>query len=176
MTDFQNISAKISEMLTAAQRCSTDETADNYDLLDEQLGELDAIAKNAVGSHVAYRPLIDKLEKGAPLSDDELTTVKSLIVGDADSYVKYSDDFDRTKSEVHRIIDEIRGLESSELDLQGLMKLRVLCEEASSSLVPALHYVKNKERIQKFEEHTGGTLSKEAGQVLARIIKEKAGQ
>ena len=50
------------------------------------------------------------------------------MVGDADYYAKY-DDFDRSESELKRIIEEIHRLQTSNLDADGLMHLRVLCRE-----------------------------------------------
>ena len=56
-----------------------------------------------------------------------------------------------------------------------MLHLRVLCWEASSALEPTLHYLEQKERIRKFEEHTRGPLTLGAGRVLARIVNEMMG-
>jgi hypothetical protein len=34
-----------------------------------------------------------------------------------------------------------------------------------------MHYLEQRERVRKFEEHTRGPLGPDAGHVLARIIK-----
>jgi hypothetical protein len=60
-----------------------------------------------------------------------LNTLKLLIVGDAEYYLKYDDGFDRCKNETSKIVDEIRRLQSSDLDVDALMHLRVLCREAT---------------------------------------------
>jgi len=86
------------------------------------------------------------------LGADELKTLRSLIVGNADYYLKYDDDFDRSKSDLGKILDQIRQLQSSEFDPETLMHLRVLCREASSALVPTVHYLEQKERVRRFEE------------------------
>jgi len=38
-------------------------------------------------------------------------------------YLKYDDDFERSKSELGRILDQIRRLQSNDLDLEMLMHL-----------------------------------------------------
>ena len=174
MADSQEIAAKISETLNTAGQLSTAETVQNYSLLRAQLEELDSSARRSLQSHVGYKPLLAKLQQGSPLTADELKTLRSLIVGDADQYLKYDDDFDRSKSELGRILDQIRQLKSRDFDLETLMHLRVLCREASSALVPTVHYLEQKERVQRFEEHTRGPLSSDASRILAGIIANMA--
>ena len=171
MADHQEATTKISEALKAADRCSATETTDSYSALNEQLWELNSLLGQSLQSHISYQPILTKLQNGTALTTDELKTLRSLIVGDADQYLKYDDDFERSKRELGRIIDQIRGLQSNNLNLETLMHLRVLCREASSALAPAMHYLEQKERVQRFEEHTRGPLDREAGRVLAGIIK-----
>jgi hypothetical protein len=134
--DYPEITAKLSETLNTAEKCSTAETVENYSLLGEQLNELASTAGQSLLSHGEYQPLIDKLEKGSELTEAELKTVRSLIVGDADQYLKYSDDFACMKAELSGIIGQVEQLKSQDLDIEALMRLRVLCKEASSALVP----------------------------------------
>jgi hypothetical protein len=168
----QEFAAKIAEALTTAVRCSADENVDNYGILNTQLQELDSSAGQCLQSHAGYRPLVSKLENGNPLTAEELKMLRSLIIGDADYYLKYDDDFDRSKADLGKILDQIRRLQSSEFDPETLMRLRVLCQEASSALVPTVHYLEQKDRVRRFEEHTRGPLDRDAGRVLAGIVKD----
>ena len=172
MTGYQEVAARMADALKTAQKCSTSETVENYSLLQEQLGELDAAAKRSLRLNVAYQPLVAKLDQGEPLTEADLKILRSLVVGDADQYLKYDDSFNRTKTEVGKLLDQVRELSSHGLDLEALMHLRVLCQEASSALAPTLHYLSQKDRVQKFEEHTAGPLSPAARHILAGIIKE----
>ena len=172
--DYQEVAAKISEALNTAQECSTAETVENYSRLGAQLDDLDTATKRSVQSHEGHQALVDKLERGTPLTEVELKTLRSLIVGDAEQYLKYGDNFERTKTELIKILDQVRELGSHDLDLETLTHLHVLCQEASSALAPTLHYLEQKDRVRKFEEHIRGPLSGDAGHVLARIIKEMA--
>lgn len=174
MADSQDVAAKISETLNTASQLSTAETVQNYSLLRAQLDELDLLARQSLQSHVGYKPLLTKLQQGSPLTAEELETLRSLIVGDADQYLKYDDDFDRSKGELGRILDQIRQLKSRDLNLETLMHLRVLCREAFSALGPTMHYLEQKERVQRFEEHTRDPLSGDASRILAGIIANMA--
>jgi hypothetical protein len=114
---------------------------------------------------------VGKLENGKPITPNDLNTLKLLMVGDADYFVKYDDDFDRSESELKRIIEEIRKLQTSNLDVDGLMHLRVLCREACSVANPATFYLEQKERVRKFEEATTGGIDSESGRFFAHMIR-----
>jgi hypothetical protein len=175
LADHQEVAAKLSEALTAASQCSTAETVEKYSVLAEQLSELSSLVEQSLRSRVGYQPLLTKLQNGTSLTADELKTLRSLIVGDADQYLKYDDDFERSKSDLGKILDQIRKIQSTDLNVEALMHLRVLCREAASAMVPTVHYLEQKERVQRFEEHTRGPLDPNAYRVLAGIIKQMMG-
>ncbi len=175
MVDSLEVTAKISQVLDTATQCSADETAENYSLLGERLGDLESSAGQFLRSHTAYQFLVTKLQQDSPLTADDLKTLRSLIVGDADEYLKYDDDFEQSKSELGRVLGQIRQLRSSTLGPETLMRVRVLCREAASALAPTVHYLEQKERVRNFEEHTRGALSSDTRRMLTGIIKDMAG-
>jgi hypothetical protein len=108
LADHQEVATKIAEALNAGAQCSAAETVENYSVLSEQLWELNSLLGQSLESHIGYQPLLTKLQNGTTLTADELKTLRSLIVGDADQYLKYDDDFERSKSELGRILDQTR--------------------------------------------------------------------
>jgi len=171
MAENKEVSAKIVETLGWADRCFQAENSEGYEGLNEQLEELETLAKKNFETHADYKALLSKLEQGASLTPDELNTLKLLLVGDADYYLKYDDDFDRSESELKKIVDEIRKLPLSDLDVDGLMHLRVLCREACSVARPTAFYLEQKERVGKFEQATRDGIDRESGKFLANLIK-----
>ena len=174
MADNADIAGTMSEALNTATQCSSAETVENYSHLAAQLQELDALAGRTLRSQVASQSILTKLQQGTSLTADELATLRSLIVGDADEYIKYDDDFEEAKTELAKVLDEIRGLASPDTDLEALKHLRVLCREASSALAPVLRYLEQKERVRNFEEHTRGPLSADAARIFAGIVRGMA--
>ena len=170
----QDFAATVSLALAAADRCTAAETSDNYAVLGDRLEQLETLAKETVHAHLAYRPIVDKLREGTALTPDELKTLRALIVGDAEYYVKYDEEFDRSKGELTKIIAEIRQLQSSEPDTATLMHVAVLCREAMTLLAATEHYLEEKERVRRFEQATRGPIDLEAGRTLARIIEGMA--
>jgi hypothetical protein len=147
MADTQQLAAKLSDALNTAARCSSSDDAEGYRLLAEKLAELESSAGQYLRSHMAYQAVVGKLQHDQPLTSDDVKTLRSLIVGDADDYLKYDDDFGHAKGELARIVGEIQKLQSSEPSPESLMRLRVLCREAASALVPTVHYLEQKERV-----------------------------
>jgi hypothetical protein len=175
MDDTQNIAGKISGALDAAAQCASQETARNYDLLGEHLGGIETAVGELLRSHVAYRPLLAKLQQGGQLAPDEFEALRSLVVGDADEYLKYDDDFEQSKKELNRILEQIRQLDSHELDIEALKRLRVLCREASNALTETSRYVQQKERVRNFEDHTRDALTDDVRRMLASMVERMAG-
>lgn len=171
MANNDDVSAKLAELLDAATKCSAAETSDNYSVLKERLEELESLTRKSFVSHMNYSPVLDKLQKGNPLSDDEMKTLRAMIVGAADYYLKYDDDFARSKVEVGKVLDQIRSLQSSGLDADTLMHLGVLCREAESALIPTAYYLEQKESAARFEAATQGSIDRNAAAVLVRIIR-----
>jgi len=127
VADNAEVAERMSEALSAATQCSSAETVENYNHLAAQLQELNALAARTLRSQVTSQSLLTKLQQGTSLTADELATLRSLIVGDADEYLKYDDDFEEAKTELTKILDEIRGLSLADTDPEALKHLRVLC-------------------------------------------------
>ncbi|HLZ06520.1 MAG TPA: hypothetical protein VKR55_30795 [Bradyrhizobium sp.] len=174
MADIQDLVAQISEALNVAAQSSTAGTAENYSRLAEKLSELESSSGQYLRSHTAYRSLLAKLQLEKPLTPDDLKTLRSLIVGDADEYLKYDDDFEQSKAELTRVIDGIQKLQSTELNPETLMHLRVLCREATSALVPTVHYLEQKQRVKNFDDNVHEPLSSDTRRMFARVIEDLA--
>jgi hypothetical protein len=172
MAGPQDVVAKVEDALAAASRCSTDETTQNFDALAQELQDLAELARLSCQSHDYYGALIGKLRAGDALSAEEMAKVRLLIVGDAEYYLKYDEEFSRCKSDLAKIVAEIERLKQSEFSVDALMHLSVLCREADSLLVLAQHYLDSRDRVRRFEESTkAGALDRDSARTLATIIE-----
>jgi hypothetical protein len=174
MAQNQEVSDKLKEALEVADKCFKDENSEGYDALSEQLEELETLTRDSYEQHVDYKLLVDKLENGKPLTPEELSTFRRVIVGDAEYYLKYDDEFDRCRAESGKIVDEIRRLRSADMDVDDLMHLSVLCREATRALVPTGYYLEQKERLRKFQEATSQPIDRESGRMLADMLRHLA--
>jgi len=165
------ISDTIKQTLALASRCAQAETSDNYGLLEDQVEELEAQARELFQSRLDIASLLSKLKQAQPLAPADLKTLELLIVGDAEYFLKYETDVDHWKSEVKRLVGELASLQSAPLDVDGLMHLRALCREIGRVLPDIVFYSDQKERTAKFQEATKGPLDAEGYRVLTEIVE-----
>jgi len=170
MGNGSQIAASIRAALEQAARCAAAETSDNYGGLDAQVEELDGLARESVQSHLDIASLLPKLRERKPLAPGDLKTLELLIVGDAESFLKYEADLPRWRDEVHQLTTEISQLQTSQLDVDGLLHLRALCQELRRVVPDIVYYLDQKERAARFQQATQGPLDAEAYRVLAEIV------
>jgi len=115
---------------------------------------------------------LPKLKAGKPLTASDLKTLELLIVGDAEYFLRYETEFDHWKSQLQQLINEISQLQSSLLDVDGLMHLRALCGEVRRVLPAIVYYLNQKERTQKFQQAAQGPVDADAYRVLAEIVEQ----
>jgi hypothetical protein len=166
-----DVVAQIDGMLAAAASCAADPTTQNYDTLQQELRDLGELAHITCERNVDHRGLARKLRAGETLSPEEINTVRLLLVGDADYYLKYDEEFERCRDEVQKIVGEIERFKGGELGVDGLMHVSTLCREASNLLALAQHYLEARERVRRFETTTAGGLDRQTGLALAGIIE-----
>ncbi len=170
MGDVSQVATSISAAIDQANRCAATETSDSYDELGARVSTLEGRAHQAVKSQLDIASLLPRLKESKPLGPAELKTLELLIVGDAEYFLKYEADLDRWKGEVSQLIAEIANLQSSQLDVDGLMHLRALCQELRRVLPNIVYYLDQKERTSKFHEATSGSIDKEGYRVLAEMV------
>ncbi len=170
MGDVSQVATSISAAIDQANRCAATETSDCYDELGARVDSLEGQARQAVKSQLDVASLLPKLKESKPLGPAELKTLELLIVGDAESFLKYEADLDGWKSEVKQLTGEIAALQSSRLDVDGLMHLRALCQELRRILPNIVYYLDQKERTSKFQEATKGPIDAEGYRVLAEMV------
>jgi hypothetical protein len=163
----------IQETLAMASRCTEAETSENYAALEDRVGDLESRAREAFQARVDFASLLPKLEKGQPLTLADLKTLELLIVGDAESYVKYETEVAHWKEELGTVLGEMAKLQGPELDVEGLMHLRALCREAREVLADLVFYFDSQERTRKFQEATQGTIDPQGYRFLAGIVRQK---
>jgi len=165
------VRAEVKATLELASRCAGAESSDNYGLLEDQVGELEGVAQRAFESQIDGGGLLSKLTQMQPLTSGDWQNLELLMVGEAESYLKYETEFEHWKGEVRQLIEEMGKLESS-MDIDGLMHLRAVCQELRGVLPDMVNYLDAKERTAKFQQARQGPIDTEGYRVLAEIVEK----
>ena len=166
--------AQISKTVEVAKRCLETESVSDYEDLDRQVIELDNTAREAFQSKLKdeYLSIAVKLEGGAEITPAEREALELLIIGEAKHYLKYENDFESWKEELKRLAGEMEKVAvSGSESIEDVMHLQGLCREAKGVLPDITFYLREKERIVRFEDTMRETLDPEARNFLAEIIK-----
>jgi hypothetical protein len=169
---LERVKSGVVKSVQLASQCAASETSENYELLEEEIDDLEADAREAFQTKLDCRSLLSKLTAAEPLTADDLKTLELLIVGDAEFYLKYESEIGEWKAQLKRVIDRIRGLETSGLDTDTLMELRALCREAHESIADLVFYYDAKGRVEKFRAAAQGPVDPAGYRFLAQMVRE----
>lgn len=172
MVASQDVLDQLQQTLAAAARCSTHESVESYEFLNQELQELESTARRSWESHIDCKALLGKLRAGDPLDSEEMAKLRLLVIGDADSYLKYDKEFERCKDDLGKIMAEVERMQANELDRDVLMRLSVLCREACAMLRPTERYLEQRDRVRSFESASQGTIDRDTGRALANIVDD----
>jgi hypothetical protein len=170
-TQEEQIKASIQNALDLASRCRSVETSENYEFLEEQVDQVEAQARQGLSLELDLDSLLEKLDARQPITPPDLKTLETLIVGDAESYLKYESELAGWKAQLARALDQIEALAKSDMNLDGIMQLRALCREAHESLSDLIFYFDAQERVAKFKAATSGPIDAEGYLFLAQIVR-----
>ncbi len=175
MSDIEDVNAQINRLLATASASLKAENAAGYQKFQAEIGALEGLAREAFQAKLEdmYWSILDKLEDGQPLTTAEHNILELLIVGEAKYYLKSEDDVDNWRSELKRLVEEIKKQQMAGVDeIDSLMRLRALCREALRVVPDITYYFQELERVRQFEEATRGAIDVETRRSLANLIKE----
>lgn len=95
--------------------------------------------------------IIDKLEKGQPLNPEEKEFVRSWIIGDAESYTRVENHLQAWLREFKTLQSAVQSFEGREVNLQNLLNLHAVLEDAVRVAANIEDFLEKKERIRRFE-------------------------
>lgn len=165
---------QINAALNAGKRSSESELVSDYDELYRQIDKLEGMVREAFQGKLSaeYLSLVEKLERGEELTAAARDALELLIVGEAKHYLKAENDFDNWKNELQRLAGEMEKAQATDLaSIDDLMHLEALCRDVKTVLPDVTFYLRERERVKRFEEAMRETLDPESRRFLAEIIK-----
>jgi hypothetical protein len=164
----------IAQACALSERCLQADAAEDCGALDQAIRRVDDLAREAIHQRLASDLLriADKLDSGAALSPDDERNLETFAIGNAARYVSAENNVEEWKAEVRRLIAELDDVASiAESSVDRLLHVRALCRDAMGVLPELIHWMEEKERIERFR---AGAVSRdpERGRIIARFLRE----
>lgn len=117
--------------------------------------------------------IIGKLRSGYEISSEEITLVKTWIIGDAVGYTTTENNLQDWISEYERLRESLKGYENKFCSSEELLKLHGMLEDASRISYDIANFLEKKDRINKFESAVSDGMDKAERDLLVNLLTVK---
>lgn len=158
--------------ISRVMEVSTQSSADDLD----RMGAVLTTAKNQIREMIQdltgpqMEAIVKKLEKGAPLTQEEKDYVRSWIIGDAESYTRVENHLQTWLQEFKALQSAVISYEGKEVSVQDLLNLHAVLEDAVRVAANLEGFLEKKERMERFER-TIQNIEQEDTQFIVGILR-----
>lgn len=145
---------------------------EHFETLEQQINRFEATVREMQQSMLSERSksALKNLRAGRPLSEEEKSVLQSVVVGDAESYLRVENNLQDWINELQRLIGEMERLARCE-DEATMSQLRGVSKDAVR-LMPSLRaYMEEKDRLDRFNRAMAN-LDEPNRQILAQVVSE----
>ncbi len=175
MDPHAQLSQTITQTLEAAERALQSDAAEAYEHLSERIRGLGDTARETFqGTQRArYEAIVAKLERAQPLTAEEAEALERLIVGDAEHYLRIENNFHDWQAELRRLVGQLDAMRSFPLDRpESQLRVQALCTDARGVLPDIVHYLRERERLERLRQVIRGRIAPDEGRRLAGIVRD----
>jgi hypothetical protein len=143
----------IEELTYAIERTHKNQTTANYQLVQMKLSELSGALRemHQAMTQKKMKEIIKKLDKHAPLNQEEVRLIRDWIVGDAVSYTENERNFNAWLSLFDRLTKEVNVLYDERITPEKVLQVGALTQIAQKLVPNIIYYIGEKERIDRFD-------------------------
>jgi hypothetical protein len=169
----KKIDDKTSSVLQQGSSSLNLDTSEAYERLYLEIHKLEGMARETFQYQYRqdYQAVVEKLHSGEHLSEDDKHLLAELVVADAKSYVKHAKEFENWKDHIDRLLSELRDIQSQGVQTtDDLLHIQSICRDLRSVLPDITFYLRERERVQGYEQNDIQSLSPEMKKLLAEAI------
>lgn len=170
----KKIDSAMSVVYTQGNQSLQTDTADTYERLYLHIHELEGMARETFQYQFRrdYEAVVKKLKNNEQLSQDDEKLIAQLLIADAKSYVKHAGDFETWKDQIERLLKEVKSIQDQGIrTTDDLLHIQALCRDLRAVLPDITFYLRERERIQGYEQNDLNALSPELKSLLAEVVK-----
>jgi len=167
------IEVKTSDILQQGARSMDTDTSEAYERLYTEIYALEKMARETFQYQYRkdYEAVVDKLQNGGRLTEDDKQLLAQLVIADAKSYVKHAREFETWKDQVGRLLSELNEIQNQGVHTtDDLLHIQALCRDLRGVLPDLTFYLRERERVQSYEMNDIQSLHPELKKMLAEVI------
>lgn len=167
------IESRASTVLQDGAKSLNLDTSEAYERLYNEIYKLESMARETFQYQYRqdYQSVVEKLQNGDRLTEADKQLLSQLVVADAKSYVKHAKEFENWKEHIDRSLSELRSIQSQGVQTtDDLLHIQSICRDLRSVLPDITFYLRERERVQGYEENDIQSLSPEMKKLLAEVI------
>ena len=169
------IKVRTPKILLDGERMLGSDKADDYERLYTLVHEMEGLARETFQYQFRqdYERVVEKLSKDEPLSEADKTLLSQLVIADAKSYVKHAKEFESWKDQISRLLAELRQINGQATQTtDDLLKIQAICRDLRAVLPDITFYLRERERVQTYEQVDLQALPPDMKRLLAEVIDQ----
>ncbi len=162
------------QQLKAAHAAATIDDLSSFQRLNDPISKLTEALHQGYQTSIQdqVRVLIDKMSTDARLTEADLATMESFIVGEAEAYTRLENNVQDWVAELTRVVGVLGGMSDGGLRGSGWLDALGEVEDAHRVLNDICNYLQQKERVARFRKTIADGLTPDGTQMLIEILKE----
>jgi len=172
ITTANPLASVINGLKALTREAISTRSPEHFETLEQQINRFEATVREMQQSMLSERSksALKNLRAGRALSEEEKSVLQSVVVGDAESYLRVENNLQDWINELQRLIGEMERLARCE-DEATMSQLRGISKDAVR-LMPSLRaYMEEKDRLDRFNRAMAN-LDEPNRQILAQVVSE----
>lgn len=167
------IEAKTTSILQQGARSMDTDSSEAYEKLYIEIHALERLARETFQYQFRkdYEAVVEKLQTEGRLTEEDKQLLAQLVIADAKSYVKHAKEFETWKDQIGRMLSELNDIQNQGVrTTDDLLHIQALCRDLRSVLPDLTFYLRERERVQSYENNDIQALRPELKKLLAQVI------
>jgi hypothetical protein len=154
--------------------CLNHDNSEAFERLYLQIQSLETMARETFQYQFRrdYQAVVKKLQEGETLTPADRELLAQLIIAEAKSYVKHEKEYEGWKDRIATLLSALKQTQEQGVrTTEDLLHIQAICRDLRAVLPDITHYLRERERVQSYEQNDLQALPQEMKELLAEIVE-----
>ncbi len=172
-TNMNDLASRVQDLATLVSSAVRLKTVESFETLERQVNHFETFVRELQQARCAddARAAIRHLESNQALTDADRQTIRALVIGDAEQYIKQESNLNEWLTELQRLTDRMSDVAGSDSQ-DAIDEMRGIVKDAVRLLPNIRSYMEEKDRLDRFNA-AFATLDDDNRRLLVDILREK---